>query len=100
MTVTAEEFIRRFLLHAIPPGFQRIRHYGLLASRNKKQNLSLCRQLLGVECQLLPTRTEMENYQQQVLAAVLLCPQCGTGQMLRMETIPACRWPNQPPDTS
>jgi hypothetical protein len=100
MTVTAEEFIRRFLLHAIPPGFQRIRHYGLLASRNKKQTLSLCRQLLGIECELLPTRAEMENYQRHVLAAVLLCPRCGTGQMLRMEMIPACRWPNQPPDTS
>jgi len=100
MTVTAEEFIRRFLLHAIPPGFQRIRHYGLLASRNKKQTLVLCRQLLGIECELLPTRAEMENYQKQALAAVQLCPRCGTGQMIRTETIPACRWPNQPPDTS
>ena len=69
MTVTAEEFIRRFLLHAIPAGFQRIRHYGLLASRNKKQTLALCRQLLGIECELLPTRAEVENYQQEVLAA-------------------------------
>jgi Putative transposase/Transposase zinc-binding domain len=100
MTVTAEEFIRRFLLHAIPSGFQRIRHYGLLASRNKKQTLALCRQLLGIECELLPTRAEMDNYQQRVLIAVRLCPQCGTGWMIRMQTIPACRWPNRPPDTS
>jgi hypothetical protein len=99
MTVTAEEFIRRFLLHAIPPGFQRIRHYGLLASRQKKQTLALCRQLLGSACELLPTPAEMENYQQQMLAAVQLCPQCGTGSMIRMETIPPCRWPNRP-DTS
>src|SRR3954453_3168322 len=99
MTVTAEEFIRRFLLHAIPSGFQRIRHYGLLASRNKKQTLALCRRLLGIGCELLPTRAELEKYQQQVLEAVRLCPQCGKGPLIRMETIPACRWPNQP-DTS
>jgi hypothetical protein len=96
MTVTADEFIRRFLLHAIPPGFQRIRHYGLLASRNKKQTLALCRQLLGIECELLPTRAEMENYHQQALAVAPLCPQCGLGLMVRIGTIPACRWPNQP----
>ena len=95
MTVTAEEFIRRFLLHAIPPGFQRIRHYGLLASRNKKQTLALCRQLLDIECELLPTRAEVETYKQEVMAAVILCPQCGKGTMIRMETIFPCRWPNQ-----
>ena len=99
MMVTAEEFIRRFLLHAIPPGFQRIRHYGLLASRNKKQTLALCRQLLGIGCELLPARAEIENYQQQILEAVRLCPRCGKGPLIRMETIPACRWPNHP-DTS
>jgi hypothetical protein len=42
MTVSADEFIRRFLLHTLPPGFQRIRHYGLLASRNKKERLLAC----------------------------------------------------------
>ena len=100
MTVTAEEFIRRFLLHAIPAGFQRIRHYGLLASRNKKQTLALCRQLLDIECELLPTRAEVENYRQEVLAALVLCPRCGKGPMIRMETIFPCRWPNQPLDSS
>ena len=95
MTVTAEEFIRRFLLHAIPPGFQRIRHYGLLASRNKKQTLAFCRQLLDIEYELLPTRAEVETYKQEVMAAVILCPQCVKGTMIRMETIFPCRWPNQ-----
>ena len=100
MTIMVEEFIRRFLLHAIPPGFQRIRHYGLLASRHKKQTLALCRQLLGIECELLPTRGEVENYQREVLAAGLLCPRCGKGSMIRIGTFLPCRWPNQPPDTS
>ena len=94
MTITAEEFIRRFLLHAIPPGFQRFRHYGLPASRNKKQTLALCRQLLDIEYELLPTRSEVENYQHEVLAALILCPRCGKGPMIRMETIFPCRWPD------
>jgi hypothetical protein len=48
MTLAAEEFIRRFLLHVLPNGFMRIRHFGFLANRSKKQSLSRCRQLLGV----------------------------------------------------
>lgn len=43
MTLAAAEFIRRFLLHTVPPGFQRIRHYGLLASRAKRSTLNHCR---------------------------------------------------------
>ena len=46
MTLTAEEFIRRFLLHALPDGFHRIRHYGFLANRGRAGNLALCRKLL------------------------------------------------------
>ena len=48
MSLAAEEFIRRFLLHVLPNGFMRIRHFGFLANRSKKQNLCRCRQLLGV----------------------------------------------------
>jgi hypothetical protein len=48
MSVTAEEFIRRFLLHVLPPRFVRIRHYGLLAGRNVGTKLARCRELLGV----------------------------------------------------
>jgi Putative transposase len=46
MTLDAEEFIRRFLLHILPDGFQRTRHYGLLAPRYREAKLALCRQLL------------------------------------------------------
>ncbi len=49
MTLDVFEFIRRFLLHVLPKGFMRIRYYGFLASRNKKQSLQLCRQILGEE---------------------------------------------------
>ena len=43
MTLTATEFIRRMLLHVLPPGFHRIRHYGFLANRNRQQKLAECR---------------------------------------------------------
>ena len=48
MTLDADEFIRRFLLHTLPDGFQRIRYYGLLGNRYRQQNLARCRQLLGM----------------------------------------------------
>src|SRR3546814_9650674 len=48
MTLAADEFIRRFLLHALPRGFHRIRHYGLLASARRKDHLERARRLLNV----------------------------------------------------
>ena len=47
MTITAEEFIRRFLLHVLPNNFTKIKHYGLLSNRNKKNNIRLCRLLIS-----------------------------------------------------
>ncbi len=47
MTITAEEFIRRFLLHVLPDNFTKIKHYGLLSNRNKKSNVKLCRYLIS-----------------------------------------------------
>ena len=49
MTLTADEFIRRFLLHVLPEGFQRIRYYGFLCNRYREQKLAHCRELLGME---------------------------------------------------
>ena len=51
MTLDAEEFIRRFLLHVLPKGFVRIRHYGLLAGRNVDTKLADCRRLLGADAE-------------------------------------------------
>ena len=48
MTLAADEFIRRFLLHVLPEGFQRIRYYGFLANRYREQKLARCRQLLAM----------------------------------------------------
>ncbi|MBA4397608.1 MAG: hypothetical protein C0394_09555 [Syntrophus sp. (in: bacteria)] len=47
MTLKADEFIRRFLLHVLPERYVRIRHFGLLANRNRKNNIVLCRKILG-----------------------------------------------------
>ena len=47
MTITAEEFIRRFLLHVLPDNFTKIKHYGLLSNRNKKNNIRLCKLLIS-----------------------------------------------------
>ncbi len=54
MTLRADEFIRRFLLHTLPDGFHRIRHYGFLANGHRAANLALCRQLLGVPSNIEP----------------------------------------------
>jgi hypothetical protein len=48
MTINADEFIRRFLIHVLPGGFHRIRHYGLFANANRAANIALARELLGV----------------------------------------------------
>ena len=48
MTLDADEFIRRFLIHVLPDGFHRIRHYGLFANANRANNIALARQLLGM----------------------------------------------------
>jgi hypothetical protein len=75
MTLAAEEFIRRFLLHALPDGFHRIRHYGFLANRRRADKLALCRKLLD-EPARPPTRARPDARQ----LAIDRCPCCG-GQM-------------------
>jgi hypothetical protein len=102
LTISADEFLRRFLLHTLPPGFQRIRYFGFLANRFRQEKLALCRQLLhGIRSDLLPPVTAC----QQLLATLsqpLLpcCPKCQRGHMLRILVLPAYRWPAVPPPDS
>ena len=102
MTLEADEFIRRFLIHVLPPGFPRIRHYGLLANRHRKEDLALCRTLLSHPVtELLPGTVQCLL----LLAALTLqppipCPKCRKGIMIRLGFLPACLWPARPPDTS
>jgi len=80
MTLSAEEFIRRFLLHVLPKGFVRIRHYGLLASRNVSTRLERCRQLLEAST---PTVAETEEktwtdrLRDWMGEHLMQCPHCG-----------------------
>jgi Putative transposase/Transposase zinc-binding domain len=82
MTLAADEFIRRFLLHALPDGFHRIRHCGFLANRRRADKLALCRRLLD-ELARVPTRDRPE-YQH---LTVDRCPCCG-GRMELVGVVP------------
>jgi len=91
MTVSADEFIRRFLLHVLPDGFQRIRYYGFLGNRYRQQKLALCRQLLGMKSADQATRSiesskdYRDRYEQLTGVSLRLCPVCRRGRMIRIE---------------
>ncbi len=95
MTVTAEEFIRRFLLHVLPDGFQRIRYYGLLAHRYRRQNLARCRQLLSMpEATTAEPRLDYhDRYEQLTGGSLRECPVCHRGRMRVVETLPGAHGP-------
>jgi len=94
MTVSAEEFIRRFLQHALPPGFQRIRYYGFLTNCHRARKLELCRRLLATPCSdLLPQPADCRDFLTALSGSNLrLCPQCGIGILYRMRLFP-CHGP-------
>ncbi|HEY5580708.1 MAG TPA: IS91 family transposase [Rhodoferax sp.] len=104
MTLDAHEFIRRFLLHVLPSGFQRIRHYGLLANRYREVRLNQCRDLLAAPAPAVVSETDVEDYRDryQRLTGVSLrdCPHCGHGQMVRIETFLPGTLPRGPPPTA
>jgi hypothetical protein len=90
MTLSADEFLCRFLMHVLPDGFRRIRHYGLLGNRHRTENLARCRELLGVLAPMAePQRDYHERYRQLIGEDPLRCPQCRIGQMLRTAVLPA-----------
>ena len=85
MTLDPAEFIRRFLLHVLPSGFHRIRHYGLFAGAVRADNIERARQLLAAaENAPQPSRPEADSQAEDELPA-RRCPCCG-GRMLIVET--------------
>jgi hypothetical protein len=104
MRLDAHEFIRRFLLHVLPSGFQRIRHYGLLANRYREVRLNQCRDLLAAPAPVVADALDAEDYRDryQRLTGVSLrdCPQCGRGQMVRIQTFLPGTLPRGPPPTA
>ena len=90
MTLAAHEFMRRFLLHVLPHGFHRIRHYGLFASATRKANIALARELLAVAP---PPEAIVTEEPPDLLPP---CPCCG-GRMRIIETFERWMQPRAPP---
>lgn len=89
MTMSADEFLRRFLLHVLPDSFQRIRHYGLLGNRHRAENLARCRELLAMPVFIpQPEPNYRERWQQLTGHDPLQCPKCHRGQMVRIASLP------------
>jgi hypothetical protein len=87
MTLSLDRFLRRFLLHLLPKGFVRIRHFGFLANRRRATFLPLCFQLLGA---VQPSQTEPETSPAQEPRPLWLCPKCG-GRMVVIERLTAAQ---------
>lgn len=78
MRLKPEEFMRRFLLHVLPGGFHRIRHYGLLARGDRAERLELCRKLAAANHPVKePTAPACEDAPTAKIGAASLCPDCG-----------------------
>lgn len=99
MTLDAAEFIRRFLLHVLPARYVRIRHFGLLANRRRKDNIKLCREYLGsgnVETKKEVPKTWQEHLFALTGIDVTQCPVCKKGRMHTVEVMYPSRC-NGPP---
>jgi hypothetical protein len=89
LPLSLDEFLRRFLLHVLPKGFVRIRHFGFLANRRRATFLPLCSQLLGA---VQPSQTEPKTFpaQEPSPSSLWLCPKCG-GKMVIIERLTAAQ---------
>jgi len=99
MTLASDEFIRRFLLHVLPKGFHRIRHYGLLASATCKTNIMRARELIAVPASVIYPPAENDDADQSTGAAAdhrPQCPCCG-GRMIIVEFFERGGTPRAPP---
>jgi putative transposase/transposase-like zinc-binding protein len=94
MTLTADEFIRRFLLHTLPPGLQRIRYYGLLGNRHRSASLARCRELLNMPpcapppCEGKPARDYRSRYEALTGKSLHQCPACLEGCLRLTAVLP------------
>ena len=95
MTLSADEFMRRFLLHVLPSGFHRIRHYGLLANAERKNNLARARELLHV-APIANAQSDDVDVSIGVAQPTFICPHCG-GPMLIIQTLMRVRPIRAPP---
>jgi predicted Zn-ribbon and HTH transcriptional regulator len=99
ITVDAAEFTRRFLMHVLPHGFMRIRHFGFLSNASRKESIPLIRRLLAaqnetdciVEDDLVP-ETWQQLMKRLTGVDMTLCPACKTGHLIKKEAIQPSRW--------
>jgi len=95
MTLDAAEFIRRFLLHVLPKGFHRIRHYGLFANGGRTENLARARQLLDIEATQDAENPANQENEAHDRGAPQPCPACG-GPMILIDTFGPGQHPHRP----
>jgi Putative transposase/Transposase zinc-binding domain len=98
MVLAAEEFIRRFLLHVLPSGFHRIRYYGFLGNRHRKEKLEHCRHLLGMiagegSSQPQPCNDYRDRYDKLTGHSLRECPACHRGRMITVQLLAKNRSP-------
>ena len=107
MTLAATEFIRRFLVHVLPTGFHRIRYYGVLGARHRREKLTRCRQLLGstgapvIPSAAMPRTDYRDRVETLTGVSLRVCPACRHGALIIVERLlPARGAVRLPPDTS
>jgi hypothetical protein len=92
MTLPAEEFIRRFLLHVLPAGFMRIRHYGVVGNRCRTPKLTACRRLFAQPVPpVLPRESAATVMQRLTGIDIECCPQCHQGRLVVITTLSPLR---------
>jgi Putative transposase/Transposase zinc-binding domain len=82
MTLTTDEFIRRFLLHVLPSGFHRIRHYGLLANAGRRDHLAQVRELLKVAPAHAESKDALADAPEKAIQPTFVCPDCGAAMII------------------
>ena len=89
ITISAVEFIRRFLLHSLPKRFVKIRHYGFLANRNRAKNLKTIRLSMGLDTPRAKDIAPLEEMMQKIVGIdITICPCCNEGKMHFFAEIP------------
>ena len=93
MRLSASEFVRRLTLHVLPRGFVRIRHYGILSNRQRREDLALCRRLLDCDVAHEPGSTEPNKFNEglALVTPTRSCPNCGAARMILIEEFPPLR---------
>ena len=103
LSLAADEFIRRFLLHVLPNRFQRIRYYGFLGNRHREENLAMCRRLLNMPAHkpaAQALRDYRDRYEELTGHSLRQCPVCRAGHMRLIEILSPLGKHPRAPDTS